>query len=530
LALAPSNAHSRRANNAVFSVVLGLVLLPSLTRTLPGLVHGLPLWLATLALVNHRRVFVAIALPSVLCLPAVLYYQHAYRMAPGASLWLIILDSSAAETVEYLAGFYWPLGLWCAVVAVGFAVAWPRVHGPIFSQTRYRILSFAPLLVSLIALSSGAARGGAIGKANQYWRDSFPWSAMAGRLYAKRELTTFASMQRELDSVDLAPVEHTGTRIAPRTVVLVIGESARRDRHGIYGYKEPTTPLAERQEGLIAFSNAVTLYPQTVDSVPVIVAKRNKAFPSTFQPSLVKIFSRAGYRTAWLSNQAAMGSDDSPVSIYAGQADFRWFARRLSRYGSIPTDDALLPRFREQLAGEPADRLIVLHLFGSHEAFERRYPPEYALLADPYDNSIRYTDIILDAVISELAATPGENILVYVSDHGLKLGECDGRSEHYDAKGSYEIPLYVWASPSWRQSHRAQWAQGISHANAPVTTMSVFDTIIDMADLGYPQFQPELSLISTRVRSDKRLVHTFSGTVDYDDASNDEHCHLTSNL
>ena len=246
-------------------------------------------------------------------------------------------------------------------------------------------------------------------------------------------------------------------------------------------------------------------------------------------PSLVKLFSNAGYRTAWISNQAALGSDDSPVSVYAKQADYRWFARTLSRYGSIPTDDTLLPRFREQLKGDLADRFIVVHLFGSHEEFARRYPPEQALLPDAYDNSIRYTDSILHDIITELAALPGENALVYVADHGLKLGECDGRSEHYDAKGSYEVPLYLWASPTWRQNHREHWAQAMAHTGTAVTTMSVVDTMTDLAGLRYAQHEPDLSLVSADLNPTKRLVHTYAGAVDYDEASNDARCHLVSN-
>jgi heptose-I-phosphate ethanolaminephosphotransferase len=441
---------------------------------------------------------------------------------------LILLDSSLSEAVEYLASFAWPLGLWFASIFIGLGFAWPRLRGPIFSKPIYRLLCLASLLIPMIAIQH-RRYGDTVGSANQYFRDCFPWSAIAGRLQAGDELSTFSAMQRDLNSANNVAVKRISAGRMPRTVVLVIGESARRDRHSIYGYGQATTPFAEKADGLLAFANAVTLYPQTVDAVPVILAKRDRASSEVPLPSLVKLFSNAGYHTAWISNQAALGADDSPVSIYAGQADYRSFARTLSRYGSIPLDESLLPRFREQLAGKPVDRFIVLHLFGSHEEFSRRYPHEYALLPDPYDNSIRYTDSILNTIHNELAAMPGENALVYVADHGLKLGECDGRSEHFDAKGSYEVPLYIWTSPSWRQNHAEQWTAAVSHTDFPVTTMSVVDTLMDLADLRYSQYDPGLSLLSEKLHPSKRLVHTFSGTVDYDQASNDARCHLIAN-
>lgn len=92
---------SSRFNGTVFTGFFALAILPTLTRTSLGVVHGLPLWLATLALVNSRRAAL-LTLPCAICLPAVLYYQHVYRLAPGASLWLILIDSSLSETAEYL--------------------------------------------------------------------------------------------------------------------------------------------------------------------------------------------------------------------------------------------------------------------------------------------------------------------------------------------------------------------------------------------------------------------------------------------
>lgn len=525
ITVAPKHRH---ITTIAFALIISLVLLPSLSRTSLGFAHGVPLWLALAALINRRKVFVVIALPLILSLPAVLYYQHIYRMAPGVSLWLIILNCSASEIVEYLSGFALPLGTWATIVVLMYAWIIPRLRGPIFRTNGFRWLCFATLIIPLASAISSHHAGKPFASAQaQYFRDSFPWSALTGRFEARHVLAAFEDVEHQVADSSKVEVERIARSNQPRTIVLVIGESARRDRHSIYGYRVPTTPVAEQTDGLVAFSNVVSLYPQTIDAVPVILAKRDRLVPTDRpSPNLVSTFAAAGFRTSWISNQASIGPDDSPVSVYAKYADDRWFARTLSRFGSIPYDEALLPRFRSALASTSGDKFIVVHLFGSHEEFEKRYPANHAVLSDAYDNSIRYTDDLLGQLLADLKRSPGENALIYVSDHGLKLGECDGRSEHFDMKESYEVPLYIWTSPAWRESHARLWEITQANRSVPATTLSVFDTLMDLADLRYPQYQPDQSLLTASPKASRRIVHTFTASVDYDRGVNDKQCHL----
>jgi heptose-I-phosphate ethanolaminephosphotransferase len=518
----------KRIASAVFAIIVGLALLPSLSRTSLGFVHGLPLWLALAAAINRRRAFAILLFPLLFCLPAVLYYQHVYRMAPGVSLWLTLLNCSAAEIAQYLAGFALPLIVWAALVVLLYLVSFRYLHGPIFKKPFLRYGCLAAIFIPAISLFLSSQTGKTVIDAQtQYFRDSFPWSAISGRFAARQELDSFDDVERQVASSSNVTMERFGDSANPRTIVLVIGESARRDRHSIYGYGQPTTPVAEGAEGLIAFSNVVTLYPQTIDAVPLILAKRDRLVPSVHpSPNLVSAFKGAGFRTSWISNQAAIGPDDSPVSVYAKFADDRWFARALSRFGSIPYDEEVFSIFHSQLTANGDDKFIVVHLFGSHEDFEKRYPASSAQLPDAYDNTIRYTDSLLGRMLEDLRGTPGENALLYVSDHGLKLGECDGRSEHFDIKESYEVPLYVWASSAWRGAHPELWERAQANRSAPTTTLSVFDTLMDLGGLRYPQYQAARSLLAASPENVSRVVHTFAGSVDYDHGANNKQCHL----
>ncbi|MFM2505084.1 sulfatase-like hydrolase/transferase, partial [Escherichia coli] len=61
--------------------------------------------------------------------------------------------------------------------------------------------------------------------------------------------------------------DHSGD--APRTLVLVIGESTQRGRMSLYGYPRETTPeldaLHKTDPGLTVFNNVVTSRPYTIE-------------------------------------------------------------------------------------------------------------------------------------------------------------------------------------------------------------------------------------------------------------------------
>ncbi len=89
-------------------------------------------------------------------------------------------------------------------------------------------------------------------------------------------------------------------------------------------------------------------------------------------------------------------------------------------------DEKLLPFYDQALADTASKKLIVLHLYGSHPEFEKRYPASANVFANSYDNSIYYTDSILQKVIAKLSTNKHMAAMIYLSDHGLNLGECAG--------------------------------------------------------------------------------------------------------
>ena len=77
------------------------------------------------------------------------------------------------------------------------------------------------------------------------------------------------------------------------------------------------------------------------------------------------------------------------------------------------------------------------------------------MLVNAYDNTILYTDFLLDSLINTLRSmTEWHSAMIYISDHGESLGEnkmfMHGLPMRLAPKVQYEIPFLVWISDSFR--------------------------------------------------------------------------------
>ena len=96
-------------------------------------------------------------------------------------------------------------------------------------------------------------------------------------------------------------------------------------------------------------------------------------------------------------------------------------------------DGNLFEPFVNALSDEAKNRLILIHLIGSHTQYSKRYPSDYEKftgaeeyeqkIIDTYDNSILYNDFVIDHFFSLLDSYsethPDIRIsALYISDHG----------------------------------------------------------------------------------------------------------------
>src|SRR5262249_17285756 len=114
--------------------------------------------------------------------------------------------------------------------------------------------------------------------------------------------------------------------LGPRTVVLVIGESAGADHWGMNGATRDTTPRLAQLPGLVNFSDATAAGAATRISVPFMITPLKPGADLMHTgpgKSLVAAFAETGYETWWISNQASLGRHDTPLASYPREARVR---------------------------------------------------------------------------------------------------------------------------------------------------------------------------------------------------------------
>lgn len=298
--------------------------------------------------------------------------------------------------------------------------------------------------------------------------------------------------------------------------VLVVGETARACSFGLYGYGRDTTPLLGGEDGLVVFGKAVTQSNTTHKSVPMLLSAASATDYDRIykEKGIITAFKEAGFHTVFISNQLP---NHSFIDFFGEEADQWTFLKERKDYDPSLGDEAMLPEVRKVLAEGRRKELIVLHTYGSHFNYRERYPRASAFfkpddateakasnrpsLVNAYDNSIRFTDTLLHALITELRRTGAVSALLYTSDHGENIFDDSRRLFlHASPVPSYyelHVPLMVWMSGGYRQSHPSV-AQAVeaNRGKRVATSASVFHTMLGVAGISTPVRNDSLSVAS----------------------------------
>ena len=318
-------------------------------------------------------------------------------------------------------------------------------------------------------------------------------------------LQTFRAVkhQREIDGITSLSDYRFG--ITPRpdtdsaTYVLVIGEAARFHNFSLNGqYERETNPRLSRQPNLIFYTHAYAEANATDLSVPLMLTRATSEDPTLAyrEKTVCGAFQEAGYPVAWLS------AESDPIRYLQHvlpTLDTTWIAS-----GEV-LDEALFEPFDGLIQAKEGTNLIILHTKGSHLNYQDRYPQSFALfepclkpgdsngafdkelMTNTYDNTILYTDFILDSLIQTLSATQRCACLIYMPDHGENL--CDDERKlwvHGSYEGSeweYHVPLIVWYSDSFKERYPDKVVALQANKDKQVSSQVLFHTLCDMVNL-----------------------------------------------
>ena len=555
---------------AILSPNLALLLFHPGPASFAKFAIGLIVLLIWLAAFRGSAYAIGLTLPVFLLLPFDLFYAVTFHEAWTAPVLSVILNTNPEEASDYLQGRWLLAGgavllsltIWACAFAQAFSREW--------RQENLRLLNFARIALAALCVAmllalhprfsgvdTNVNAGTELGRAGRIitqtelplhlskLRSIFP----IGRLISVVELYVGERNNRVLR--DRLQASSFGALSSPlrgrETYVLVIGEASRPDRWQLGGYGRETNPLLSGEPNLVWLSNMVTPWTYTLVSVPVMTTPKPASDSAYFlsYKSILSLFKEAGFRTYWVSNQLPKPRDSAPVGQVAAEADERyWVNASRDDVDDSPEsspDEALLPPLDEILKRDEQRQFIVLQLMGSHDAYHRRYPAAFnrfrpsltdmpdanyhsvsnrELISNAYDNSVLYTDSVLNRVITSLQGHDRVSALLYEADHGESLfdGQCSFIGHGGPARINYPVSAFVWLSPRYMREFPDMMPVIRANANKRLSTENTFESMADLARISYPGADRSKSIFSSSLRERPRLVHVGQSLVDWDQA------------
>ena len=257
-------------------------------------------------------------------------------------------------------------------------------------------------------------------------------------------------------------------------IVVLIGESVRKQNMSLYGYQRETTPNeAAERDNMLLYQNAYSPAAITNMSVPIVLSNINidnyQKELKKLSDNIVNVANHSGYNTFWYSTQGG-AHGITAIATYSKNKKF------FNGY-----DEAVIPYLKDALKDASPKKLIVLHINGSHPYACDKYPPKEAVweggIDECYDNSIRYTDKIIGQIFEQLKDK--NSVLVYFSDHGqIKENEI---YKHGDYREAVQVPYFVWFSPSIKTDKKGQKIE------EPTSITTVYSKVLELMGTKNPK-------------------------------------------
>ena len=285
-------------------------------------------------------------------------------------------------------------------------------------------------------------------------------------------------------------------------VVLVIGESARKANFQLYGYQRDTNPLLSKQQELKVFQcNACATY--TTAGTKAILEPVNSGDLYELLPNYAF---RMGADVSWRTYNWG----EPPIHIDEYLDDQKLSAMYPETDGRY--DAILFAGLRERIASSKKNKvLVILHTSTSHgPQYANKYPKEFevykpvaknveegeknvGMLVNAYDNTIRYTDYLLDGLINTLRDMKDwKSAMIFISDHGESLGEkgifMHGLPMQLAPKEQYEVPFLVWTSEGFRTYK--------STLQPVLEQHYIFHSVLNLLSIESPAYNKDLDIFT----------------------------------
>lgn len=418
-----------------------------------------------------------------------LYFISTYHIIVDESMMGNVFNTNTEESTSY---FSLTFVLYLLFLGILPCIILSRIR--VQKNKLKRVLSLSGITLAVLAIIAFA------NASYWLWIDknskqlgglALPWSySVNTALYYKHE--------RERNQKEI-PLPNAKIRTQKKAVfVLVIGESARSENFSLYGYPRETNPLLSQVPGLRHFS-AASCATYTTAGVKCILEHENSG---DLYETLPNYLNRTGAEVYWRTTN--WGEPPLHLKHYQKKETLEASCQR----EDCGYDGVLLTDLKKIIETSTKDKiLIVLHTSTSHgPSYNLKYPKKFEKftpvcasvdlskcshqsLINAYDNTIVYTDYLLNDVIQTLRSLKGyDAAMLYVSDHGESLGEKNlymhGLPMSMAPKEQFDIPFIVWASEGSKKIKDEK----------SVTQNYVFHSVLRFLDIDSPVYKAEKSV------------------------------------
>ena len=357
-----------------------------------------------------------------------------------------------------------------------------------------------------------------------------------------------------IDHIDEAQVDSCSFR-SPE-IVMIVGESYNKRHAQLYGYDKETTPrqVAMAKEGsLVPFTNVIAPWNLTSFVFKLMFSLYAVGDEGDWcdYPLFPVLFKEAGYEVDFFTNQFLPQAKEAVYDFSGGfflnnptlsQAMFDRRNHKLHYF-----DEGLLKEIgvrSEENSDSVNPRLTIVHLKGQHVDYRTRCPKskQHFKRADYdrpklskkelqdlayYDNATRYNDSIVAEIVHRY-----ENrnvIIVYTPDHGEEVYNDDvhlhGRL-HNDvidcrlAHEEFDIPFWIWCSPSYRQQHPDLWQSVRESKDKRFMIDALPHLLLYLAGIHTPFYRERLNILSPTY--DEGRPRILKGYANYDELTREQ--------
>lgn len=312
---------------------------------------------------------------------------------------------------------------------------------------------------------------------------------------------------------------------SPQNVILIIGESHRRDY-----FLEAWNKL-EPLNYEYSFSNMISQYSYTLRAIPQILSRKplNYAVDEFYESSLFKLFEEAGYTTHYIGYQPVNWEGDGAINYYVSETqNYYQFLDNKKRDSKIPVDDIEVLPIIKKIINNKNKNFIVVKLIGVHYNFEDRYYKEDDIVkpslydnqvetkkenkhifVNTYINAMNYSTSVIHKLFEYVDTIHSPTIISFISDHGINIFD-DGNWNIGSSKKAFEIPFIIKCNYEYISTRNlTKWNNLKLHVDEPLISNDLFETIVSLSEIVRPNIY-NYDLTTEIIKNRKKREISFS--------------------